>query len=75
ITAAGVSGMVIDSLLGATVENRSVAGLFSGGTNGERTTASLGGRRFDNKTVNFLATLAAAVVCAALAAGVGLAPL
>jgi uncharacterized protein (TIGR00297 family) len=76
ITAAGVAGMVVDSLLGATVENRSFDRLFSGGvgTVTERALgSSLEGRRFDNKTVNFLATLAAALVCAALAAGIGLA--
>jgi uncharacterized protein (TIGR00297 family) len=61
IVAAGVAGMVVDSILGATIENRRFDGLLSGGS-------------FDNKTVNFLATLTAAVVCAVLAVGVGLTP-
>ncbi len=68
IVVAGVCGMFVDSLLGATVENRSFDALFSGGV-------GTAGRRFDNKTVNFLATLVAALVCAALAVGVGLTPL
>jgi uncharacterized protein (TIGR00297 family) len=62
IVAAGVAGMMVDSILGATVENRRFDGLLSGGS-------------FDNKTVNFLATFTAAVVCAALAVGVGLTPI
>ncbi|MFB6303589.1 MAG: TIGR00297 family protein [Haloferacaceae archaeon] len=45
VVAAGVAGMFVDSLLGATVE----------------------GGRIGNQTVNFLATLSGAVVCAALA--------
>ena len=75
ITAAGVAGMVVDSLLGATVENQRLDDLFSGvvSTVTERALGSpIGGRRFDNKAVNFLATLAAALVCATIAVGAGL---
>jgi len=50
IVVAGVAGMVVDSLLGATVE----------------------GRLLDNMTVNFLATLSAALVAVALAAALGI---
>lgn len=76
ITAAGVVGMVVDSLLGATIENHRLDGLFSGGV-GTVTERALGssieGWRFDNRAVNFLATLTAALFCAAIAVGVGLA--
>ena len=77
IVAAGVCGMFVDSLLGALVEDRPFESLLSGiaGTVAERALGPFGDVRFDNQTVNFLATLSAALVCAILAAGVGLAPL
>ncbi len=71
IAVAGVAGMVVDSLLGALFENRRVDELFAGALAG----LALGDRRIGNQTVNFLATLAAALVCAALAAAIGLATL
>ena len=77
IVTAGVAGMFVDSLLGATVENRPFGGLTAGvaGRATGRTAEPPAGVRIDNKAVNFLATLAAALVCATLAAAVGLAPL
>ena len=71
VAAAGVAGMVVDSLLGALFENRRVDELFAGRLAG----LTLADRRIGNQTVNFLATLAAALVCAALAALAGLASL
>jgi uncharacterized protein (TIGR00297 family) len=68
ITAAGVAGMVVDSLLGALFENRRIDGLFAGALAGFVPADSHVG----NQTVNFLATLVAALVCAALAATIGL---
>ncbi|GAA0461885.1 DUF92 domain-containing protein [Halococcus dombrowskii] len=68
ITLAGVAGMVVDSLLGARFENRAVGELFAGALAG----LAFADRRIGNQTVNFLATLAAALVCAALAAAIGL---
>ncbi|PSP70420.1 DUF92 domain-containing protein [Halobacteriales archaeon QH_9_66_26] len=78
IAAAGVAGMVVDSLLGALFEDRRLDSLLPGSddaTGIDRRSGSLGNLEFDNRTVNFLATLAAALVCAALAVSVGLAPL
>lgn len=78
IAAAGVAGMIVDSLLGALFENQRFDSLLPGANGApgtERSVGSLGALEFDNRTVNFLATLAAALVCAALAVGVGLAPL
>jgi uncharacterized protein (TIGR00297 family) len=71
VTAGGVAGMVVDSLLGALFENRRIGELFAGALAG----LAPGDRRIGNQTVNFLATLAAALVCAALAAVAGLASL
>jgi uncharacterized protein (TIGR00297 family) len=68
ITVAGVAGMVVDSLLGARFENRRVDELFAGALAG----FAPSNRRIGNQTVNFLATLAAALVCATLAAAIGL---
>ncbi|PSP90037.1 DUF92 domain-containing protein [Halobacteriales archaeon QS_4_69_34] len=77
VVAAGASGMIVDSLLGATVEGRRAGSLLPVG--GAAVDRALGPgpaieRRVDNRTVNFLATLAAALVCVALVAGVGLVP-
>lgn len=63
IAVAGVAGMVVDSLLGALFENRRVNELFAGALAG----LAFADRRIGNQTVNFLATLAAALLCAALA--------
>ena len=77
IAAAGVAGMVVDSLLGALFEDRRFDSLLPGRGDApglDRGSGSLGSLEFDNRTVNFLATLAAALVCAALAVSVGLVP-
>ncbi|EMA50457.1 DUF92 domain-containing protein [Halococcus thailandensis] len=71
VALAGIAGMVVDSLLGARFENRAVGELFAGVLGG----LAFADRRIGNQTVNFLATLAAALVCAALAAATGLAAL
>ena len=77
IAAAGVAGMVVDSLLGALFEDRRFDSLLPGRGDApglDRDSGPLGSLEFDNRTVNFLATLAAALVCAALAVSVGLVP-
>lgn len=68
VALAGVAGMVVDSLLGARFENRAVGELFAGVLGG----LAFADRRIGNQTVNFLATLAAALVCAVLAVIAGL---
>ena len=77
IAAAGVAGMVVDSLLGALFEDRRFDSLLPGRGDApglDRGSGPLGSLEFDNRTVNFLATLAAALVCAALAVSIGLVP-
>ena len=77
IAVAGVAGMVVDSLLGALFEDRRFDSLLPGRGDApglDRGSGSLGSLEFDNRTVNFLATLAAALVCAALAVSIGLVP-
>ena len=69
ICAAGVVGTLVDSLLGALVENHRIDAIVG------RLARDLGEQRIGNAAVNFLTTLVAALVCAALAVGVGLAPL
>ena len=69
ICAAGVVGTLVDSLLGALVENHRIDAVVG------RLAPDLGEHRVGNTAVNFLTTLVAAVVCAVLAVVVGLAPL
>jgi len=69
IATTGVIGTVVDSLLGALVENYRFETVMGGFARG------LGDRQINNTAVNFLATLAAGAACGGLAVTVGLAPL